>query len=151
MVRRSALCYSESMPSYTDEQIVEILDQAIADRSESTNVEFKDARGGMPSETWRTISSFSHKPGGGIIVFGIKEEDNGDIKVVDGLDLATLQEKISDLLNTVMQNCGRPEFRLIDYQGKRLLALVVHSIPDETKPCFNKKLGLPNGACIREG
>lgn len=128
---RTPLCYSSAMPSYSDEEIVKIIDEAISDRSESIGVEFKDARGGLPSGVWRTISSFSHKPGGGIIIFGIKEEDNGNVNVVGGLDLARLQEKISDLLNTVMQNCGRPEYRIIDYMSHRLLALVVHSIPAE--------------------
>jgi len=139
------------MTEYTEDKIIRLIDSAIADKSETTDVEFKDARGGLPGDTWRTISSFSHKPGGGIIVFGVKEESDGNISVVNGLDIATLQEKISELLNTVMQNAGRPDYKIIDYQGKRLLILVVYAIPDELKPCFNKRMGLPTGACIRDG
>lgn len=140
------------MALLTDNQIISIIDKAIKNRTESSNVEFKDARGGMPSQLWKTISSFSHQPGGGLIALGIKEDrPRGKIEVVGGLELAPLQEKIISHLNDVMKNHGQEEIRIINFQNQQLLVLIISETPDELKPCFNKKLGLPNGACIRQG
>lgn len=135
-----------------EEEIIELIQRAITSRSETTNVEFKDARGGLPGDLWRTISSFSHTPGKGIIVFGIHEDrDSGKIQVVNGLDIAQLQEKIVSCCRDLMQNPGTFELKVISYEGQDLLVFIVQETPDELKPCFNKKLGLPNGACIRVG
>lgn len=140
------------MPLIMSSQIVGLVDKAIINRTETDNVEFKDARGGIPGDLWKTISSFSHKPKGGVIIFGILEDrENKRIKVVDNLDLAVLQEKIAEMLNNLMQNHGNADIKLFEYQEKQLLALIVDETPDEKKPCFNLHLGLPRGACVREG
>lgn len=136
----------------TDSQIIDLVKRAQKNRTETENVEFKDARGGIPGDLWKTISSFSHKPKGGVIVFGVAEDrDIGTIKIVDNLDLAVLQEKIAELLSNVMKNHGTPNIKIFELEGKQLLALIVDETPDERKPCFNYSLGLPRGACIREG
>lgn len=136
----------------TEQQIVNLIDKAKQYRSENNNIEFKDARGGIPGDLWRSISAFSHSPGGGVIVFGIKDDrDNNQIKVVGGLDLAFLQEKILSYLREKMQNTGSYELKILEYESTPLLTLVIQEAQDELKPCFNKQLGLPNGACIRVG
>lgn len=135
-----------------DNEIISLLDKARKYRSETSNIEFKDARGGIPGDLWRPISSFSHSPGGGIIVFGIKEDrEIQTIEVVGGLDLAPLQEKILSYLSEKMQNPGNFELKILEYEGTHILALIVQETQDELKPCFNKQLGLPKGACIRVG
>ncbi|NCN82750.1 MAG: hypothetical protein GW947_02170 [Candidatus Pacebacteria bacterium] len=137
---------------FDDEQLVALIKKARHHKTETDNVEFKDARGGFPSSCWKSISSFSHKPGGGIIVFGIYEDrDSGKIEIVGGLDLAFLQEKIVSFLNEVMQNHGIYSLRIVELDKKELLVLCVSETNEERKPCFNKRLGLPRGACIREG
>ncbi len=136
----------------TEKEIIALIDIARADLSETNIVEFKDARGGIPKDLWKTVSSFSHKPGGGIIVFGIKEDRfKKTIEVVDSLDLATLQEKIVGLINGSMRNTGEFELEVVTYEKMRLLALIIKETIDEKKPCYLYKLGLPRGACIRDG
>lgn len=136
----------------SNKQITDLIDKAIKHSTESSKIEFKDARGGLPGSLWKTVSSFSHQPGGGIIVFGIKEDrENGTVEVVGGLELAQLQEGISNFIREGMKNCGPSEIRIIDYRGHQLIALVIQETPDELKPCFSVNLGLPRGACIREG
>jgi len=136
----------------TDTEIINLIDQARKYRSETSNVEFKDARGGIPGDLWRPISSFSHSPGGGLIVFGIKEDrENNKIQVVGGLDLAFLQEKILSYMTEKMQNPGQYKLKILDYDQTNILALIIQETQDELKPCFNKQLGLPKGACIRIG
>src|SRR5260221_5253554 len=100
------------MLTITDTEIIKLIDHARKNRTETTNVEFKDARGGIPTDLWKTVSSFSHKPNGGVIVLGIKEDRKQQtIDVVNNLDLAVLQEKIVGLLNDGMRNVGQYELR----------------------------------------
>lgn len=140
------------MVAVTDQEIIELIKKAEVNRTELTNVEFKDARGGIPSDLWKSVSSFSHKPRGGVIVFGVKEErPSGKLDIVGGLDLAILQEKIVGLLNDGMRNVGSYDLRIISYKNESLLALLVNETPDEKKPCYLYHLSLPRGACVREG
>lgn len=140
------------MITLSDSEIYALIEKAQADLTETPNVEFKDARGGIPTDLWKTVSSFSHNPKGGIIVFGIKEDrQTGTIEIVGGLDLAILQEKVVSLLNDAMRNVGNFDLRILPYSGTTLLALLIDETPDERKPCYLYNLSLPRGACVREG
>lgn len=140
------------MSKYTSEKIVQLIKLSSHDRTETHDIEFKDCRGGIPKDLWRTISAFSHRPEGGVIVFGIKEDrDNGKIKTVGVQDLALSQEQISSYFNDRMQNVERPEIKIVPYDGQKIIAVVVKEVPKENKPCFERNIGLPNGACIRVG
>ncbi len=95
------------METFSDDQIIGSIDSAIKFKTELHKVEFKDARGGLPTNVWRTISSFSHQPGGGIIVFGIKEDREAKtIEVVGIPGLALLQEQVFHFLKNDMVNPG---------------------------------------------
>lgn len=140
------------MSLITDEYIINLIDRSRKDRTETSNIEFKDARGGIPGNLWKTISSFSHKPKGGIVVFGIVEDRTKKTVDVVGLNnIAELQEQIASYLHDKMTNHGVPDIRVISYENQTILALIIDETPDEKKPCFNRQLGLPKGACIREG
>jgi len=138
------------MVSLSEEEIIKIIDKARAHKSETSIIEFKDARGGIPSDLWRAVSAFSHKPKGGLIVFGIAEI-NGSFRVVGGLRLAILQEKIVSLLNDSMKNVGNYDLKIVQYENTPLLILLIDETPDERKPCYLYNLSLPRGACVREG
>jgi predicted HTH transcriptional regulator len=136
----------------TDQKIINLINQARRNRTETSSIEFKDARGGFSKNIWNSVCAFSHRPNGGMIVFGIKEDrKNCVIDVVDNLNLALLQEKIANFLKQEIVNCGEHEIRLFDYENKKLLALIINETPDEKKPCYLKNVGLPKGACIRDG
>lgn len=133
-------------------ELISLIDQAKRYRSETSNIEFKDARGGIPGDLWRPISSFSHNPGGGLIVFGMKEiRESQIIETVGNQNLALLQEQILSYLRERMQNVGIYELKIVEYQNTPLVVLIIQETQDELKPCFRKDLGLPNGACIRVG
>src|SRR3989344_4853207 len=138
------------MVSLSEEEIIKIIDKARAHKSETSIIEFKDARSGIPSDLWRAVSAFSHKPKGGLIVFGIAEI-NGSFRVVGGSRLAILQEKIVSLLNDSMKNVGNYDLKIVQYENTPLLILLIDETPDERKPCYLYNLSLPRGACVREG
>ena len=55
---------------------------ALMDKGEGAEVEFKSARGGIPASLWESYSAFANTDGG-IIVLGIQEK-NGTL-ALDGL------------------------------------------------------------------
>ena len=141
------------MGIYSEEKIIKLIESARKNRSETHNIEFKDGRGGdISGNLWKTISSFAHNPDGGVIVFGIVEDRASQkITPVQISDIALFQEKISSYFNEIMTNAPRPDIKLIPYEGVTLISVAVNEIPNEEKPCHNKSLGLPNGACLRVG
>ena len=66
---------------YEYEDLQPILDKLLEDK-ESSDLEFKSAKGGFPHSMWETYSSFANTDGGAII-FGVKEKD--DQFFLDGL------------------------------------------------------------------
>ena len=122
--------------------------------SETNNIEFKDARGGFPKDTWKTVSSFSHRPGGGYIVFGVREDRSGNktqFTVVGVGDAAMVQEKMGDLCNTNTSVVIRPEYFFFEIESVPVLVAYIPECPDQFKPCYYKPVGIPNGAFVRDG
>lgn len=139
---------------YSKNDLRNLLDQAILAGSETESVEFKEGQGvELPNKLWRSISGFSHNPKGGVIFFGISEAKNTDrtLRPSSIPDLASLQEKIVSYFSEMMANAATPELHIIDYEGEKLLAVIVKPISDENKPCYYKRKGMQDGACIRIG
>lgn len=134
------------------QDIIKLIMEAEKHSSELPNLELKDARGGIPKDTWKSISALSHKQGGGVIVFGVKEDrQNKKVTIVGDLELADLQEKVSNLVSENMSITIRPEYYILDYKRKTLLAITISECPDQFKPCYYKPVRLPDGAYIRDG
>ncbi|NCN87394.1 MAG: hypothetical protein GW941_00710 [Candidatus Pacebacteria bacterium] len=129
------------------------IEEAIDKKVEHCNIEFKDARAGIPGDLWRPITAFSNSPNGGLIVFGVKEESDQSraILPVGGLDLQSLQEKIVSLISHSIQNIALYEVEIISFRSFDLLALELKETQKENKPCYLKRLGMDKGACIRVG
>jgi ATP-dependent DNA helicase RecG len=134
-------------------KLKKIIEEAVDKKSESSDIEFKDARSGIPSNLWKAISAFSNSPNGGIIVFGIQETPAPDreIKIVGGLDVQTLQEKIVQLMEQSIQNKAGYTLSVVNVRGHELLTLEISETEKENKPCFYKKLGMDKGSYIRIG
>jgi len=129
-----------------------LINEAFRYQSETSSVEFKDARGGLPKGMWKSVSAFSHRPGGGIVVFGVVEDKNEHKLSVLGSEIIdNLQEKIGDLTNNEMSFVIRPEYYLLEKENKNLLAVYIPECPNQFKPCYYKSGGIPDGAYIRDG
>ena len=138
----------------TEQQVKEIVVRALKLGSETNNIEFEDACGGFPRDTWKSISSFSHRPNGGYIVFGVKEdrsEGKTQFTVVGIGDSSVIQEKMGDMCNAATSIVIRPEYFFFEIDNLPLLAAYVPECPDQFKPCYYKPVGMPNGAFVRDG
>ena len=132
-------------------EVTKLIEDALKHNSESSKVEFKDGRSGVPKKAWESISSFSHAPGGGIIAFGVVEKTDRKFEIVGVDNIATLQENFSHIVNNDMSITIRPEYHILEIAGRNILAIFVPECPEKFKPCYYKPAGMPNGACIRDG
>ena len=125
------------------------LEYAIQINSELPELELKTASNNVPRDIWKSISAFSHRHGGGIIVFGVKEDP---VEVIDCRNIHQIQNKLIEYFNQKMSFILRPQYYIIPYDSeKTIVAVYVPECPREYRPCYYKPVGLPNGAYIREG
>lgn len=117
-------------------------------QTETNKIEAKKALDGFPKKCYDTISSFSNKYGG-IIIFGVNEENKFSI---DGVyDLNNLQKQVSSICSDSMEPAVRPDILPFDYEGKKLLAVKIDEIAQNKKPCYYKPKGLQKGSYTRIG
>lgn len=60
----------------TTEELLELLDQVQKMKCESAVLEIKSAETGCPKRLYDTLSAFSNQDEGGVLLFGVKEEDD---------------------------------------------------------------------------
>lgn len=131
----------------TDQQVVEKIKYGLTLATELPDLEFKTARNNVPNDIWKTISAFANRRGGGLIVFGVNEERYA----VEGCDeLRLMQRKLVEYFNDKMSFILRPEYHILNYESKAILAVYVPECPKDYMPCYYKHVGLPFGAYIRE-
>lgn len=132
----------------TQDDIVKIIDFIRNFKTETNSIETKSAKYGCPQKYYDTISSFSNK-NGGVIVFGIDEDNNFEIN--DVYDINDLQKRISALCTDCMEPAVRPEFFPCEIDGKKILLVKINEIMQSKKPCYYKPKGLIKGAYTRVG
>lgn len=132
--------------------LVKIIETALKRHTETDFIEFKEASINIPNDIWKTVSAFSHNPDGGIIVFGVHEDKvSRKLTPVGSTSPALLQENFTSFIHEKMKNCGSFTITIVDINSVSLVVATINPISNEQKPCYFKDLGLPNGACIREG
>ncbi len=141
------------MKNLSDEALKVVIEEALSGDMETDKVEFKDARGGIPEDIWKSITGFSNKPAtGGVIVYGVVE--NRSTRAFDVVGVSNsheLVERTTNYINDLIVNADRPDYRYLSIRGEDMVAVVFDAIQDERKPCFNRRFGMDRGACIRDG
>ncbi len=118
-------------------------------QSEMVDVEVKAAQKGTPQRLFETLSAFSNRPGGGVLLLGLDESKRFEIVGVGNVH--RLQEEISHVAAAEMEPPLRPKFTIKDFEGKTVVAVEIFEIPADRKPCYYKTAGLQKGAYIRVG
>jgi len=134
--------------SILKEDLINFIQYIQTIKSETDDIEVKSAEKGCP-KIFDTLSSFSNKSDGGVIIFGIDE--NQDFNVVGVYNANDLQKNIKNQCNEMTPKV-RGVFTLLKWKnGKDILALEVPEIHQIDKPCLHTSKGINSGSYIRVG
>jgi ATP-dependent DNA helicase RecG len=103
------------------------------------DVEFKRAQRGVPETAYETVSSFSNT-NGGWLVFGIVDND-GHYEIAGVLDVDKVQNDFLSALraDNKVNHDIHVESKLIDVDGKTVLAFRIPEAPRQNKPIYLNK------------
>ena len=127
--------------------LLELIQEIRKNGSEDNRIEIKKAAGGCP-KIYDTLSSFSNQSGGGIIIFGIDQDNNFDLCGV--YDADDLQKNIVSMCKQ-MTPVVRPVCTVASIDNKAFVSAEIQEIDIFEKPCFYTGAGRLKGSYIRSG
>ena len=132
----------------TSEEFYELLNQIKKIKCETQTLELKSAGGGCPKRLYDTLSSFSNQDDGGIIVFGIDEQNNyAQSGVYDAQDLL---KKVNEQC-LQMEPVVRPLMTVVERDSKNFVAAEIPGMDLVERPCYYKGQGRLKGSFTRIG
>ncbi len=117
-------------------------------KSESQTIELKSAAKGCPTRLFDTLSSFSNQDEGGILIFGIDENDYYAVKGV--YDAQDLQNKVTEQCKQ-MEPAVRALFTLCEIEGNTVVSAEIPAVDISQRPVFYKGVGRIKGSYVRVG
>lgn len=130
------------------EDLISLIKHVQSIQSETNTIECKSAAEGCPKRLYDTLSSFSNQNGGGIILFGINEENGYSAAGV--YDAADLQKKVTAQCLQMQPNV-RALFTVCNYDGAVIVSAEIPEIDIADKPCYYTGKGRITGSYIRVG
>lgn len=130
-----------------DKELIKLIHDTQAVKSESNAVEVKAARNGCP-KVRDTLSAFSNQSGGGVIIFGVDE--NEDYSVCGVYDAADLMKQV-DAQCQQMTPIVRPLFTVTQLEERTVVSAEIQEVDNADKPCFYSGVGRLKGSYIRSG
>jgi ATP-dependent DNA helicase RecG len=130
------------------EELNSLVDRIRHFNCEFQNVEVKAANRGYPTRLFDTLSSFSNQDSGGIIVFGLDE--NQRFEPVGVYDAQDLQHQIAEQCKQ-MEPAVRPLFTVCEVDGKTIVSAEIPSADVAERPVFYKGVGKVKGSYVRVG
>jgi ATP-dependent DNA helicase RecG len=98
--------------------------------------EVKEARKEVPKDVWKTVSAFSNTDGG-IIVFGIKETEEGKFQIAGVENIEKIQNNFISTLRGEKFNIPlSTKGHLYDFDGKKVLLFRIHAMSVNCKPIY---------------
>lgn len=132
----------------TCEALLDLIDTVVRSRAEYQYVELKAAKLGCPERFYDTLSSFSNRDDGGIIIFGVDEKKNFEQCGV--YDLQDIQQKITEQCDSMIPKV-RPLFSYAERNGKYFCSIEVPAIDISERPCYYAGKGRLKGSYVRVG
>ena len=132
----------------TSEELIELLEKIQKMKCETNTLELKSAESGCPKRLYDTLSSFSNQDEGGIIVFGISEDDG--FKETGVYDVNDLQKKVNEQA-LQMEPVVRPLITAAEKNGRFFVSAEIPGIDLAERPCFYRGHGRLKGSFIRIG
>lgn len=117
-------------------------------KCEEQTVEVKSAHRGCPERVYDTFSSFANQDDGGVIVFGLDEQQGFQkIGVYDAQDLQKKLMEIGEEMTPVV----RPVLTVYDEDGMVFVAAEIPPAELTERPCFKTAKGRLKGSFVRVG
>jgi ATP-dependent DNA helicase RecG len=132
----------------TVEEFCEKLNEIQKIKCESQFLELKSAGMGCPKRLYDTLSSFSNQDEGGVIIFGIDEENGYQESGV--YDAQDLQKKINAQC-LQMEPVVRPLLTILQKDGKSFVAAEIPGMDLADRPCYYRGQGRIKGSFVRIG
>lgn len=129
-----------------DNELIDLVNDVIDKGCEMQNIELKAAQKGCPKKLYDTISGFSNQQNGGILIFGI-DQDN-DFNICGVYDPQDLQVKVTEQANQ-MSPVVRPLFTVAKINDKVIVSAEIAECDVFEKPCFYTGTGRVRGSYIR--
>ncbi len=131
-----------------DSELIDLVNDVIDKGCEMQNIELKAAEKGCPKKLYDTLSGFSNQQNGGILIFGI-DQDN-DFNICGVYDAQDLQVKVTEQANQ-MSPIVRPLFTVAKINDKVIVSAEIAECDIFEKPCFYTGAGRVRGSYIRVG
>lgn len=132
----------------TREELIEKLNFIQKMKCETQTLELKSAEKGCPKRLYDSLSSFSNQDEGGVIIFGIDEE-NG-YKEVGVYNPQDIQKKINEQC-LQMEPIVRPLLTVAEKDDKFFVSAEIPGIDLVERPCHYKGQGRLKGSYTRIG
>lgn len=130
------------------EELIKIIEDVRDKRCEMQNIELKKSEGGTPKRLYDTLSSFSNQYDGGIIIFGIDEEN--DFNPCGVYDPQDLQKKVTQQAEQMIP-IVRPLFTVAKIGEAIVVSAEISECDIIDKPCYYRGSGRLRGSYIRVG
>ena len=130
------------------EELKNLIEFVCKNKTETQTLEIKSAHNGYPGRLHDTLSSFSNQDSGGIILFGIDEEQ--DFAKTGVYDPHDLQKHVTEQCNQ-MTPPVRPLFTTCEEDGMTFVSAEIPALDIAERPCFYAGKGRLAGSYVRVG
>lgn len=132
----------------TTEELLDKLELIQKLKCETSTLEMKSAEKGCPKRLYDTLSSFSNQDDGGVIIFGVDEDQNyREVGVYDPQDI---QKKINEQC-LQMKPVVRPLLTVVEKDGKFFVSAEIPGADITDRPVHYKGSGMIKGSYTRVG
>lgn len=135
----------------TDDTLTSIIDRLRKQGTDDANVEVKECQTSLSKDIWETVSAFANTHGG-LIILGLSER-NGFTPVESFAVDRVCNQFISGINDpsegAKVVNPPQYDIARVAYEGSELLAITLHELPANSKPCYIKSRGMQAGSYKR--
>ena len=125
------------------EELIKLIREVQRKKCETQTIELKSAEKGCPTKIYDTISAFSNQDTGGVIIFGVNENEGFAVKGV--YDAHDLQKKITEQCKQ-MEPVVRPLFTTCIIDEKIVVSAEIPGSDISDRPIYYKGVGRIKGS-----
>ncbi len=132
----------------TEQELKDLTQVITLQKTETQTIELKTAHVDCPKRLYDTLSAFSNQDGGGILIFGISEQDS--YAIVGVYDPHDLQKKVNEQCKQMVP-VVRPLFTIAAVGDAMIVSAEIPGLDISQRPCYYGGTGKVRGSYIRVG